>query len=82
MQVLVDNADKLFDAFLVTLRLFVVAGLLSLLSGTILAALRVGPIAILNKAGALYITIFRNTPLLVLLLFVVFGLPKIGLQLG
>lgn len=82
VQVLVDNADKLLDAFWVTLRLFLVAGLLSLVLGTILAALRVGPITILNKAGALYITIFRNTPLLVLLLFVVFGLPKIGLQLG
>ena len=65
-----------------TLRLFVVSGALSLLFGTILAAMRVGPIAILNRAGALYVTIFRNTPLLVLLLLVVFGLPKLDVQIG
>ena len=82
MQVLLDNSDKLLEAFFTTLRLFLVAGALSLVFGTLLAAMRVGPIGILNRAGALYVTIFRNTPLLVLLLFVVFGLPKLGLQLG
>lgn len=82
MQVLIDNFDLLLEGFLVTLRLFLVAGALSLVFGTLLGAMRVGPIRILNKAGALYVTIFRNTPLLVLLLFVVFGLPKLGLQLG
>ena len=82
MDVLIDNADRLLDAFVVTLRLFLVAGALSLVFGTILAGMRVGPIGVLNKAGALYVTIFRNTPLLVLLLLVVFGLPKLGVQLG
>lgn len=82
MQVLIDNFGQILAAFGVTLRLFVVSGILSLLFGTFLASLRVGPVAILNKAGALYIAVFRNVPLLVLLLFVVFGLPKIGLQLG
>lgn len=82
MEVLIDNSDKLLEAFLTTLRLFLVAGALSLVFGTILAGMRVGPIAILNKAGALYVTIFRNTPLLILLLIVVFGLPKLDVQLG
>lgn len=82
MEWFVDNTDAIFGAFLTTLRLFVVAGLLSLIFGTFLAAMRVGPITVLNKAAAVYVTVFRNTPLLVLLLFVVFGLPKLGLQLG
>ena len=82
MEVLIDNSGRIFDAFLTTLRLFLVSGALSLVFGTILAAMRVGPIAVLNKAGALYVTIFRNTPLLVLLLIVVFGLPKLDVQLG
>src|SRR5674476_25564 len=82
MDVLIDNADRLLDAFVVTLRLFLVSGTLSLVFGTVLAAMRVGPVSILNRAGAAYVTIFRNTPLLVLLLFVVFGLPKLGLNLG
>lgn len=82
MQVLIDNFDLFIKGFLVTLRLVLVSGALSLVFGTILGAMRVGPIHILNKAGALYVTIFRNTPLLVLLLFVVFGFPKLGLQMS
>ena len=82
MQILIDNMDILLRAFGVTLKLLVIAGLLSLVWGTVLAGMRVGPIGVLNKAGALYVTIFRNTPLLVLLLLVVFGLPKLGVNLG
>lgn len=82
MQVLLDNFDQLLEAFWLTLRLLLVAGALSFVFGTFLAAMRVGPIRILNRAAALYVTIFRNTPLLVLLLLVVFGFPKIDIQLG
>lgn len=80
MDVLFDNFDTLVDAFLTTLRLFLVAGVLSLVFGTVLAAMRVGPIHVLNRAASAYVTIFRNTPLLVLLLLVVFGLPKLDVQ--
>lgn len=82
MQVLIDNSDRLIDAFWLTIQLFLAAGAFSLLFGTVLAAMRVGPVDVLNKAGAIYITVFRNTPLLVLLLLVVFGFPKLGVQLG
>lgn len=82
MHVLIDNFDNIFDGFLITLQLFLTAGVLSLVLGTVLAAMRVGPINVLAKAAGLYVAIFRNTPLLVLLLFVVFGFPKLGLQLG
>ena len=82
MQVLIDNIDVLLEAFLTTLRLFVVAAVLSLIFGTILAAMRVGPVGVLSKAAGAYVTIFRNTPLLVLLLLVVFGFPKLDIRLG
>ena len=82
MQVLIDNIDVLLRAFGMTLRLLLIAGLLSLVWGTVLAGMRVSPIGVLNKAGALYVSVFRNTPLLVLLLLVVFGLPKLGVNLG
>lgn len=82
MQVLIDNFDRILEAFLMTLRLFLVAGFLSLIFGTILAGMRVGPIGVLNKAAGTYVTIFRNTPLLVLLLLVVFGFPKLDINLG
>ena len=82
MQVFIDNFDAVLDAFLKTLQLFVLAGVLSLIFGTILAGMRVGPIGVLAKAGAFYVTVFRNTPLLVLLLLVVFGFPKLDIRLG
>jgi glutamate transport system permease protein len=82
MQVLVDNADILLKAFGLTLLLVVVVSILSLLLGTVLAAMRVGPIGVLNRAAAVYVTIFRNNPLLVLLLLVVFGLPKLGVHMS
>lgn len=82
MQVLIDNFDRLLEAFWLTLRLTLVAGAMSLVFGTALAGMRVGPIRVLDRAAALYVTVFRNTPLLVLLLLVVFGFPKLDIQLG
>lgn len=82
MQLLIDNADILLRAFGLTLLLVVVVSILSLLFGTVLAAMRVSPVGVLNKAGAFYVTVFRNNPLLVLLLLVVFGLPKLGIQMS
>jgi glutamate transport system permease protein len=82
VQVLIDNFDRLLEAFWLTLRLTLVAGAMSLVFGTALAGMRVGPIRVLDRAAALYVTVFRNTPLLVLLLLVVFGFPKLDIQLG
>ena len=82
MDVLVDNADSLLAAFWMTLRLVVVAGLLSMAWGTVLAAMRVGPVRVLNLAGTTYVTLFRNTPLLVILLLIFNVLPKLGITWG
>jgi len=82
MDVLIDNAGMLLAAFGMTLRLLLVAGALSLVWGTVLAAMRVGPIGVLSKAGALYVNVFRNTPLLIILLLIFFGLPKFGITWG
>jgi len=82
VDVLVDNADSLLAAFWMTLRLLVVAGLLSLAWGTVLAAMRVGPVRVLNLAGTTYVTLFRNTPLLVILLLIFNVLPKLGITWG
>ena len=82
MDVLVDNAGSLLAAFWLTVRLLVVAGLLSLVWGTVLAAMRVGPVRVLNLAGTIYVTLFRNTPLLVILLLIFNVLPKLGITWG
>ena len=67
-------------AFAHTVLLFLIAGVLSLLFGTVLAAMRVGPIGVLRKAAGVYVTLVRNTPLLIVLVFFRIAGPKIGIQ--
>jgi glutamate transport system permease protein len=75
-----ENSDAVVKAFGYTGLLFVISGLASLLVGTVLAALRVGPVAVLRRAVAVYVTLIRNTPLLVVLLFFRIAGPKVGLR--
>jgi glutamate transport system permease protein len=81
----VDDVFSSFDvvlrAFLLTIELFVVSAVLSLVFGTILAACRVGPVSVLARAGALYVALVRNTPLLVVFIFVFLALPRLELNI-
>jgi glutamate transport system permease protein len=78
MEAVLSNFDEYLEAFGLTIGLFVVSGLLSLVWGTILAVFRVGPVSILNKAAALYVTLFRNTPLLMIFVFMAIAMPVLG----
>ncbi|MGY1805179.1 amino acid ABC transporter permease [Blastococcus sp. SYSU D00922] len=82
MQFLADNFDLLWDAFLTTLWLSFLAGLLALVLGTLLAAARVSPIPPLRGLATFYVEVFRNTPLTVVFFFMIFGLPQIDFILG
>jgi glutamate transport system permease protein len=75
-----SNFDLVLRAFLLTIELLVVSGIIALIGGTILAALRVGPVPVLAKAAGVYVGIFRNTPLLIIFIFVFFGLPKLDID--
>ena len=57
MEAVISNFDEYLKAFGLTIGLFVVSGIASLVLGTILAVIRVGPVSILNKAAALYVTL-------------------------
>ena len=78
MEAVISNFDEYLKAFGLTIGLFVVSGIASLVLGTILAVLRVGPVSILNKAAALYVTLFRNTPLLMIFVFMAIAMPVLG----
>jgi glutamate transport system permease protein len=75
-----SHPDLVLKAFWVTLQLFLLSGLFSLLLGTLLAAMRVGPVAVLRGAVATYVAIVRNTPLLMVFVFVFIALPRIGVN--
>lgn len=78
MEAVLADFDTFLKAFGLTLGLFVVAGIASMLWGTVLAAFRVGPVAILNKFAAVYVTLFRNTPLLMVFVFIAIVAPRLG----
>lgn len=77
MQFFIDNFPLLRDAFLTTLSLSLLSGLLALVVGTVLAAMRVSPIVPLRGLATFYVEAFRNTPLTVVFFFIIFGLPQI-----
>lgn len=70
--------SRLGDGFLLTLRIFGWSLLFATLLGTVLGSMRVSPIAPLRAVGTSYVNIFRNTPLVVVFIFVAFGLPELG----
>lgn len=78
MDAVISNFDEYLKAFGLTIGLFVVSGIGALVLGTILAIFRVGPVSILNKAAALYVTLFRNTPLLMIFVFMAIAMPVLG----
>ena len=77
MNVVLDNFDLVAKAFGYTIFLFLVSAVLSLVLGTILVAFRVGPISVLSKAASVYVTVVRNTPLVIIFLFFQLGAGKI-----
>jgi glutamate transport system permease protein len=77
VSVVLDNPDLYVKAFGYTVALFVVSAVLSLVLGTLLVAMRVGPIAVLRRAASGYVTVVRNTPLVMIFLFLQVGAGKI-----
>jgi len=80
MDVLFDQSDAIFDGFWETIQLLLISGLFATVLGTFLAAMRVAPVRVMNAIGTTYVNTFRNTPLVVLFILVVFGLPELDIQ--
>lgn len=82
MEALSENFDLVLSGFGETLKLLVASGALALVVGTLVAVARVSPVPVLRGVGIGYVTIFRNTPLLVLILLTYYGLPEVGIDFG
>lgn len=70
------------EGFLRTLSLTVISGVLALVLGTLLAAMRVAPAAPVRAAGTVYVEVVRNTPLTIVFFFSVFVLPQLDVGLS
>jgi glutamate transport system permease protein len=74
LNLLSKYGDQLVDAFIMTIKLTVLSAIGALIIGTIIAAMRVSPIPVARALATAYVTIFRNTPLTLIILFTSFGL--------
>ena len=71
-----------FDAAKLTVEIAFWGIIFSLIVGIVCAVVRYYKIPVVHRIIAVYIEISRNTPLLVQLFFLFFGLPKIGIVLS
>lgn len=70
------------DGAILTIRVGIYGILLALVVGLVIALVRYYKIPILSPLAKGYMELSRNTPLLVQLFFLYFGLPKIGIRLS
>ncbi|MEU6712087.1 amino acid ABC transporter permease [Nonomuraea sp. NPDC046802] len=83
MEALLLERDTIFAAFWMTIRLTAVSALGSLVLGTLLTAMRVSPLTTLRGAASAYVSVARNTPLTLVLLFTGLGVgANLGLELS
>lgn len=72
---------QFYAAMLMTLKISSIGIVLSILLGLICSVISTYQVRILNKIVKIYIEVSRNTPLLIQLFFLYYGLPKIGIKL-
>ena len=79
---LIAQWPALLDGVLMTLKITALAIFFSMLIGGLGGAVRVMKVPVLSQAVVLYVELIRNTPILVQLFFIFYGLPAIGLGLS
>ena len=79
-----SNPDyNLVDAFWTTIQLTFFSAIGALIWGTILVGMRVSPVPIMRGFATVYVNIFRNTPLTVIIIFTSLGLSStLGINLA
>ena len=70
------------QAFLLTVKIGWIGIIIALLIGVIVAFIIHFNVPVLKPIAKAYVELFRNTPLLVQLFFIYFGLPKIGIAVS
>ncbi|MBR3147065.1 MAG: amino acid ABC transporter permease [Eubacterium sp.] len=70
------------DAAVLTVKIGAVGIIFSIIVGVICAAVRYYRVPVLRQIAAVYIEISRNTPLLIQLFFIYYGLPKVGISMS
>jgi glutamate transport system permease protein len=82
IDVLTGNLGVLVAGLGTTLAITSLAFVSALVLGTLVAVFRVSPVPPLRAVGTVYVELFRNIPLLSLLILVAYGLPYAGVSLS
>jgi glutamate transport system permease protein len=82
MDAVIENLPLFLEGFRNTLGLLIFSGIGALVLGTIVAALRISPIASFRAFATVYTEIVRNTPLTLVLFFCAFMLPYLQFSPG
>lgn len=76
-----ENQDELLDAFGRTLQVSAIAIAGALVIGVVLGAARAHRVPVVSQLAAAYVELIRNTPILIQIFLIFFGLPQLGLRL-
>jgi polar amino acid transport system permease protein len=76
-----ENGDELLGGLRRTLQVSAIAIAGSFAIGLVLGAARAYRVPIVSPLAAIYVEVIRNTPILVQIFFLFFGLPQIGILL-
>jgi putative glutamine transport system permease protein len=74
--------EDFIQGFSTTIEVSIVALVLSLILGVVIAVLRISRVKPLEWFGTAYVEFFRNTPIVIQIFFFYFGLPSIGINLS
>ncbi len=80
--VVIKNLPLFLKGVFLTVEISFFAILIGLFIGILAAVARTSRFKILNLIGAVYVEVFRNTPLLIQIFIIFFGLPGIGIKLS
>lgn len=73
--------ENILNGFLLTIEITAVTTILGVIVGTIAAGCRVGENQFLKAVIGAFVEVIRNTPFIVQLFFIFFGLPSLGIKL-
>jgi glutamate transport system permease protein len=80
MNAVFGNLDLYARGILTTIEICVLAGVLALVLGTLMATFRISPVPTLRFAGTSWVNLLRNCPLTIVVSLFVFGLPEAGVN--
>jgi His/Glu/Gln/Arg/opine family amino acid ABC transporter permease subunit len=76
-----DHRQEFVDGLQNTLKVSVIGIVLAFLIGAVLGAARAHRLPVLSQVAAVYVELVRNTPLLVQVFLLYFGMPQFGIRL-